>query len=113
MSTRSPLARTRSTTIATMRAIAREEVRTFSTGMMRPPRTVRIGLMARADPSSADAAPMRPPATQVLERVDVEEHRRLLQPRARSCHDGLRRPAPGAPSGESPCAATSAAAMTA
>ena len=37
------------------------ELRTFSTGTMRPPRTARIGLIASAEPSRADAAPMRPP----------------------------------------------------
>ena len=44
-----------------MKAMAREEVRTRSSGTMCPSRRPRIGLIDRADPSSAPAFPIRPP----------------------------------------------------
>ena len=43
------------------RASARLDVRTFSSGRMAPSTSVRMGLMANADPNSADADPIRPP----------------------------------------------------
>ena len=43
------------------RAIALVEVRTFSSGAIWPSVRVRIGLIARAEPSRAAAAPIRPP----------------------------------------------------
>ena len=43
------------------RASARLEVRTRSSGRIAPSFNVRIGLIANAEPSIADADPMRPP----------------------------------------------------
>ena len=44
-----------------MRTKARLAVRTFSTGSMCPSLRARIGLIASAEPSKADADPIRPP----------------------------------------------------
>ena len=49
------------TASSTIRASARLAVRTFSTGSMCPSLTARIGLTASAEPSRADAEPIRPP----------------------------------------------------
>ena len=51
----------RATASSSSRAMAREAVRTFSTGTICPPETPRIGLIDRADPSRALAVPIRPP----------------------------------------------------
>ncbi len=51
----------RSTAISSSRAIARDAVRTFSSGSIRPPARCSSGFTASAEPSSARAAPIRPP----------------------------------------------------
>ena len=50
-----------STARCTRRLLARAAVRTFSSGTTRPSLTCRIGFTARAEPSTAAAAPIRPP----------------------------------------------------
>ena len=50
-----------STARCTSRLLARAAVRTFSSGTTRPSFTCRTGLTASAEPSTAAAAPIRPP----------------------------------------------------
>ena len=50
-----------STARSSIRAMARVDVRTRSSGTMCPSRSPRIGLIDSAEPTSAPALPIRPP----------------------------------------------------